>query len=1065
MNRSTSDIALPTNQIADLLAENQMLREEIRVAREAADITADLVVKQFETSEALLARVQLANAETQAVLDTALDTAIIVTGLNGVIRLFSKGAERLLGYHAQAVIGKLTPLHFHVPEEVDPLLEGCGERGTENTQEIFHILADSTRNSRREWTYQRRDGSRLPVSLTVALMKDDEGRPNGFVGVAVDLTERKQAEEATRQTLEEQAAIFESTSLGIAFLKNRIIVKCNRVLDELFGYDSGGLVGQLTRVLYPDEESFLALGESYAKLAVGETFRQVVEFQRKDGSLFWCRLSGSALSADLLRGSVWMFEDVTMEHQAEEAIRQAKEIAEEATRMKSDFLANMSHEIRTPMNAIIGMSHLAMKTELTPRQRDYIKKIQQSGQHLLGIINDILDFSKVEAGKLAVEQIDLDLDKVLDNVANLIAEKATAKGLELVFDVAADVPGALIGDPLRLGQILINYCNNAVKFTEQGEISIIVRKLEETDGEVVLRFAVSDTGIGLTEEQRGRLFQSFQQADASTTRKYGGTGLGLAISKQLAQLMGGEVGVSSAPGEGSTFWFTARLVKGRERHRNLLPNPDLRGKRVLVVDDNESARTVLADMLGSMTFAVSTVDSGQAAIDAVKVANDGGTPFEIVFLDWQMPGMNGAETAIRIRELGLADAPHRLMVTAYGREEVIRDAEEAGIESVLIKPVTPSLLFDNVMQVLGQVGDEGTVEAQTSSSVETSLTALRGSRILLVEDNELNQEVAYELLTDAGFAVDIAEDGAIAVSMVQQAVYDIVLMDMQMPVMDGVAATMEIRKLGRYNHIPIVAMTANAMLADKERCLAAGMVDFVTKPIEPDDLWATLIKWIKPRQTEASAPAAPQVTAAPQVGIPEDVAGLDTMLGLKRVLGKTGLYLNMLRKFVAGQKNFPDLIEQALDAGDWATAERLAHTLKGVAGNIGASELQEEAGKLEAALKDRLSRETVDDLLATPVALLGELIAELEAKLPSERAAKAAVAIDSEQLRAVCTRLAALLADDDAEAGDVLDEHADLLRTAFGDACRSIEDGICNFDFETALAALKAAASRIGLTL
>ncbi|MGE5027552.1 MAG: response regulator, partial [Betaproteobacteria bacterium] len=887
-----------------------MLREEIRVAREAADITADLVVKQFEASEALLTRVRLANAETQAVLDTALDTAIIVTGLDGVIRLFSKGAERLLGYHAQAVVGKLTPLHFHVAEEVDSLLGECGESGIETAPEIFHLLADGKRNSRREWTYQRRDGSRVPVSLTVALMKDADGKPNGFVGVAVDLTERKQVEEAIRQALEEQDAIFESASLGIAFIKNRVIVKCNRMLEELFGYGSGELFGQPTRVLYQDEESYFAVGDSYAKLAVGETCRQIVEFQRKDGSLFWCRLSGKALSANLSHGSVWTFEDVTIEHQAENAIRQAKEIAEEATRMKSDFLANMSHEIRTPMNAVIGMSHLALKTDLTPRQREYIKKIQQSGQHLLGIINDILDFSKVEAGKLTVEHIDLDLDRVLDNVANLIAEKATAKNLELVFDVAADVPGALIGDPLRLGQILINYCNNAVKFTEQGEIDIVVRKLEETEQEVLLRFAVRDTGIGLTEEQCGRLFQSFQQADASTTRKYGGTGLGLAISKQLAELMGGEVGVSSAPGEGSTFWFTARLGKRQERHRNLLPNPDLRGKRVLVVDDNESARTVLADMLDSMTFIVSTVDSGPAAVNAVKAASDNGNPFDIVFLDWQMPGMNGAETAIHIRELGLADAPHHLMVTAYGREEMVRDAEAAGIENVLIKPVTPSLLFDSVIQVLGQAGDEVPLQAQASSGMESSLADLRGSRILLVEDNELNQEVAYELLTDAGFAVDIAEDGAAAVSMIQQAAYDIVLMDMQMPVMDGVAATAEIRKLGRYSHIPIVAMTANAMLADKERCLAAGMVDFVTKPIEPDDLWATLKKWIKPCQGEASAPAVPPPAPCPEVAIPEGVAGLDTALGLRRVLGKTALYLNMLRKFVAGQKDFPGLIKQ-----------------------------------------------------------------------------------------------------------------------------------------------------------
>lgn len=633
------------------------------------------------------------------------------------------------------------------------------------------------------------------------------------------------------------------------------------------------------------------------------------------------------------------------------------------------------------MNGIIGMTHLALNTELTPRQHDYLKKIQSSGQHLLRIINDILDISKIEAGKLSIEHTEFELESALANVVNLIAEKATEKGLELILDMASNVPVDVVGDSLRLSQILINYANNALKFTEEGEIILIVRVREMSDEDVVLWFGVQDTGIGLSEEQISHLFSAFNQGDTSTTRKYGGTGLGLAIAKSLSEMMNGEVGVESILGKGSTFWFTAKLGIAHQTKRVLLPYPDLRGRHVLVVDDNDNARLVMSDMLTNMSFTVDSVDSGKEAVAAVKRADRARNPYELIFMDWHMPTLNGIEACRQIKALSLAEPPHMLLVTAYGREEVFHQAEDAGIHDVLVKPVNASILFDTTMRVLNSSNYENQMMVPASSTALMLLAAINGARILLVEDNEINQQVGFELLRQADFVVDLADNGLIALTQLQKHDYDLVLMDMQMPVMDGLTATIALRKIPRYKNLPVVAMTANVLPADRERCFEAGMNDFISKPIQPEVLWQALLKWIPARLP--SSVVSPSTMDTPAVPAPIfNIAGIDAINAQRRLLGNTDLYASLLRKFCNTQADMPQAIRLAIDLEDWATAQRHAHSIKGISLSIGANSLAQDALLLEQAIAERAAVDQINSLLDTVKTTLAQLIEEISLKLP-----------------------------------------------------------------------------------
>src|SRR5690348_5597600 len=887
------------------------------------------------------------------------------------------------------------------------------------------------------------------------------------------LEHTKEQAEALAAVEERSRLILASVGEGIYGLNTDGLVSfVNPTGAEMLGYTPEELVGQPMHAKvhyarpdgtpYPREECkmYLTSRDGILRVVSDEVL------WRKDGTSIPVEYTTTPiLKEDKVVGSVVSFRDITERIRAEAEVLAAKEVAEKATRVKSEFLANMSHEIRTPMNAIIGMSYLALKTNLNPRQTGYVRKIQQSGQHLLGIINDILDFSKVEAGKLTIENIDIDLERVLENVSDLISEKATAKGLELIFDIDSAVSTHPKGDPLRLGQILINFCNNAVKFTEHGEIVARARVQEEDEQGQLVRFSVSDTGIGLTEEQMGRLFQAFEQADASTTRQRGGTGLGLAISKRLAQLMGGDVGVTSEVGKGSTFWFTAYLGRGGAISKRL-DRPDLRGRRVLVIDDNAQAREVLSNMLTSMTFVADEAPSGHEGIEMVSQAAERGKPYDVVFVDWQMPELDGIETGRRIRSLPkLLSPPHLVMVTAYGREEVLKRAEETAFENVLIKPVTPSMLFDSVVQAMSD-DQESERQSKAVTASARDLGPLHGARVLLVEDNELNREVALGLLEDAHLSISQAEDGQVAVQMIEKDDYDLVLMDMQMPVLDGVSATMAIRSNPRFRSLPIFAMTANAMAGDREKCLQAGMNDHLAKPIDPDRLFDTLLRWIPARlfvaaTSEGTPPASAPVEASGSLVIPR----IDTTTALRRTGGNRKRYESLLVRFADSQSAAPSDIRAALATGDTMAARRIAHSLKGASANLGADSLAEKAAKVEAAIE---SKQAIAPALEELSQSLNATIAAILRAVPAESpAADSATGIVEPAAAAqLLVRLKRLLEADDGEASDfILEVRPQLSKVLTPAEIDALIGHVGNFEYGDALKLLSTILARLSVTL
>jgi polar amino acid transport system substrate-binding protein len=631
------------------------------------------------------------------------------------------------------------------------------------------------------------------------------------------------------------------------------------------------------------------------------------------------------------------------------ALAIAKAEADQANQFKSHFLANMSHEIRTPMNAIMGFSHLALQTELSARQHRYIDKINSSAQTLLGVINDILDFSKIEAGKLDIEKTGFSLDDVFDNLASLITIRAEEKGLEILFNRDLEIPDTLIGDPLRLGQVLINLAGNAVKFTDLGEIIVSAELKSADDHQVLIEFSVVDSGIGIDPEQLPRLFEPFTQLDGSITRRYGGSGLGLSICYHLVTLLKGELTASSDPGIGSAFRFTIPFgIDPSISRQEWLPQSDLRNLRVLVVDDNPTAIELLKERLESFTFKVtSTSNASDALKHLTEAERSEQDPFRLVLMDWRMPGMNGIQAAklIKQNENHLSVVPPVILITAYGREEVMLQAEEAGLDAILIKPISPSVLFDTLVRVL--TGQEENRDRHTDHA--SHCQQLSGS-VLLVEDNHINQQVARELIEGMGISVDTADNGRFALEAINSKRYDLVLMDLQMPEMDGYEATQRIRAIKDYDTLPIVAMTAHAMASEREQCLASGMNEHIPKPIDPTHLNRVLSRWLKPASDQSKVDISTQDQTL-KIDLPDSLPGIDLKWGLERVGSNHRLYLNLIQEFVTSHIQDKLFLHQYLKGGETDKAIRLVHTLEGVSGNIGAHTLSETSKHLHAAIQ------------------------------------------------------------------------------------------------------------------